>query len=82
MTGLGGGYQELLKEKLPVPRLDDLSLEFVEKVIQDCHDFKNRSEEYLAQHQRTSTERKFLKLVQYEVDTCIRGYASKGRRYF
>ena len=75
---MGGGYQELLKEKLPVPRLNDLSLEFIDKVIDHCHDFKNRSEDYLAQPQTSAAERKFLKLVQYEADTCIRGYATKG----
>ena len=69
---------KLLGDKLPAPRLDDLTLAAVENTVASCHDFKNRSEGFLASNSTSKRNQKFLRRMRYETDSCIRGYATKG----
>ena len=68
----------MLGDKLPAPRLDDLTLAAVENTVASCHDFKNRSEGFLASNSTSKRNQKFLRRMRYETDSCIRGYATKG----
>ena len=77
-SGIKKGYQDLLKHILPKPRLDDYSLEAAENTTESCIEFFNQSEKFLGDPLTSDNDKKFLRMVKYETDTCVRGYATKG----
>ena len=68
----------MLTDKLKAPKLDDNSLGAIKNTVQSCKDFKRKSDHFLLSKTLSKSDSKFLRMIRYETDTCIRGYATKG----
>ena len=74
MTFCSGASLQLLKKL----KLNDMSLEFLQSVNKTCQDFMTRALGYLNNTSISPHHKKYLRMLKYEAETCIRGYNRWG----
>ena len=62
----------------PKPKLNNYSLAHYEGLNKKCEDFKQQVAKNLLLVDITDSEKKYLELMRYEVDTCLSGHKHKG----
>lgn len=60
------------------PKLNNFTLDFLRAINESCANYSNRASAFLQDEKTPTLEKKFLRLLKYEADTCVEGYKHKG----